>query len=368
MHFPVRLSFILFANIKLSVDRLAHRLKDGEDIISFDKDDDDTLDFVTAASNLRSTVYNIPQKNRWDVKGVQYLLLFFLHRAEERAIVEMAGNIIPAIATTNAIIAGLIVLQALHVLRGTYDQLVWPYLTAKATKPITGSQLPPPNPSCAACRDTYVLAQCDPDRVTLGQLVEQVLGIVDLEGSEEDDSSLDASEVSVFEAGRLLADPDFEDNMEKTLSDLGCERGKFVSIVDEDNRWETLTVAICLLPYVSNTFYFTFWTRISDSVSFLFSDTHPTTDSPLQLMASRPLLQRKVKTDAQPPSEETPEERPWLKRKYSPEANTTGDGEGEPARKKMRANDDTPFSSPTKTQKLEEDGFVILEEDVIILD
>ena len=32
-----------------------------------------------------------------------------------RPSIEMAGNIIPAIATTNAIIAGLIVLQALHL-------------------------------------------------------------------------------------------------------------------------------------------------------------------------------------------------------------------------------------------------------------
>jgi ubiquitin-like 1-activating enzyme E1 B len=39
-------------------------------MITFDKDDDDTLDFVTAASNLRSAAYNIPQKNRWDVKGM----------------------------------------------------------------------------------------------------------------------------------------------------------------------------------------------------------------------------------------------------------------------------------------------------------
>jgi ubiquitin-like 1-activating enzyme E1 B len=164
----------------------------------------------------------------------------------------MAGNIIPAIATTNAIIAGLIVLQALHILRGTYDQLVWPYLTAKPNKPITGSQLPAPNPTCAACRDTYTLVQCDPSRVTLGDLVEGVFGIVDFEGDEEGDSSLEANEVSVFEAGRLLADPDFENNMEKTLSDLGCSRGKFVSIVDEDGRWDTLTVGICLLPYVSD--------------------------------------------------------------------------------------------------------------------
>jgi len=162
-------------------------------------------------------------------------------------LLEMAGNIIPAIATTNAIIAGLIVLEALQILRGTYDALVWPYLTAKSTKPITGSQLPPPNPKCAACQDTYTLVQCNPETTTLGQLIEKALKNVTL-GDGDGDASLDISQVNVFEAGRVLADPDFDDNLEKSLSDLGCGRGKFISIVDEDNEWSTLTVALCLLP------------------------------------------------------------------------------------------------------------------------
>ena len=34
----------------------------------------------------------------------------------------MAGNIIPAIATTNAIVAGLIVMEALKVLAGHIDK------------------------------------------------------------------------------------------------------------------------------------------------------------------------------------------------------------------------------------------------------
>ena len=49
-----------------STNRLADRLRSGsETAISFDKDDDDTLDFVTAASNLRSTAYGIATKTRW---------------------------------------------------------------------------------------------------------------------------------------------------------------------------------------------------------------------------------------------------------------------------------------------------------------
>jgi ubiquitin-like 1-activating enzyme E1 B len=72
-----------------------------EPTIAFDKDDEDTLDFVTASANLRSIVFGIEAKSRFDIK-------------------QMAGNIIPAIATTNAIVAGLCVLQSFKVLRGEF--------------------------------------------------------------------------------------------------------------------------------------------------------------------------------------------------------------------------------------------------------
>lgn len=73
-------------------------------MIEFDKDDDDTLDFVASSANIRSTVFEIDRKSRFDMK-------------------QMAGNIIPAIATTNAIVAGLCVLQAFKVLKGEYGKV-----------------------------------------------------------------------------------------------------------------------------------------------------------------------------------------------------------------------------------------------------
>ncbi|KIM24861.1 hypothetical protein M408DRAFT_331533 [Serendipita vermifera MAFF 305830] len=304
-----------------SVERLSARLQRGEEIITFDKDDDDTLDFVTAASNLRSSVYNIPQKNRWDVK-------------------EMAGNIIPAIATTNAIIAGLIVLQALQILRGAYDSLVWPYLTAKQNKPITGSQLPPSNLACAACSDTYTVVRCDPSKVTLGELVEKVLEHTT--SGEDGEGALEPSEVAVYEAGRLLADPDFESNLEKSLLDLGCERGKFISLVDEDERWNTLTIALCALPENEKS-------------------------SQLLLSSSRPRLKPKFKVE--PPTVVSMDvDRPALKRKYDPEETIVLDDEDGPVRKKVKPNGG-PSSSPSKAQRLEEDGLVLLEdEETIVID
>jgi hypothetical protein len=94
-----------------SLSRLSKRMAEmksggeedsAEPVITFDKDDDDTLDFVTAGANLRSIVFGIETKSRFDIK-------------------QMAGNIIPAIATTNAIVAGLCVLQSYKVLRGEFS-------------------------------------------------------------------------------------------------------------------------------------------------------------------------------------------------------------------------------------------------------
>ena len=156
----------------------------------------------------------------------------------------MAGNIIPAIATTNAIIAGIIVLQTLHLLRQSYEQLSLTFLQTKHNKPLNGSRPMAPNPHCAICRDTYTTVHCDPAHTTLRDVVEGILGPGEGHGTGPRD-------VSIYEAGRILADPDFEDNLDRTLADLNCNRGKFITIVDEDGVYGTINVAICLLPYVS---------------------------------------------------------------------------------------------------------------------
>ena len=156
----------------------------------------------------------------------------------------MAGNIIPAIATTNAIIAGIIVLQTLHILRQSYEHLSLTFLQTKHNKPLNGSRPMAPNTNCAICRDTYTTVHCDPAHTTLRDVVEGILGPGEGQGTGPRD-------VSVYEAGRILADPDFEDNLDRSLADLNCSRGKFITIVDEDGVYGTINVAICLLPYVS---------------------------------------------------------------------------------------------------------------------
>jgi ubiquitin-like 1-activating enzyme E1 B len=147
----------------------------------------------------------------------------------------MAGNIIPAIATTNAIISGLIVLQALHLLRGTLDSLRNVHAQFKSSAPLSSVKLSLPNPHCGVCRDAYALLQCDPSRVTLAEVLDGIL-----DGSER--------EVSTYEDKRMLSDPDFDDNLDRTLESLNVNKGKFLSIADEFGDLGTISLVICSLP------------------------------------------------------------------------------------------------------------------------
>lgn len=109
------------------MERLSKRLKtlqettkDGlKPILIFDKDDVDTLDFVTASANLRATIFGIEPKSKFDTKReLDAIIGLFLLLI---VVSEMAGNIIPAIATTNAMTAGLCVLQAFKVLKDDFQ-------------------------------------------------------------------------------------------------------------------------------------------------------------------------------------------------------------------------------------------------------
>ena len=67
-----------FTVFKDSLQRLSKRLQDEQaaamkdgslkPIIAFDKDDEDTLDFVTASANLRSAIFGIETKSKFDIK------------------------------------------------------------------------------------------------------------------------------------------------------------------------------------------------------------------------------------------------------------------------------------------------------------
>lgn len=223
-------------------------------VLSFDKDDEDTLDFVAAASNLRSHVFWIEEKSKFDIK-------------------QMAGNIIPAIATTNAIVAGLCVTEALKLLRsgsarrdpssnrttpmllsrpstneslqsysanGDSMELRPPQSEATISRrsrnifltptmpnaTLSSERLCPPNPSCAVCSVAYASVLVDFDTCRLNDLIDDV--IIPRLGYHGDFAILN-------EKGPIY-DPDFDDNLDSLISSLGVRNGSGLRIVDENDE------------------------------------------------------------------------------------------------------------------------------------
>lgn len=70
----------------------------------FDKDDQDAIEFVFAASNLRAYNYSILMETAFKIK-------------------EMAGKIIPAISSSNALVASMQVIEAVKLLSNQNDLL-----------------------------------------------------------------------------------------------------------------------------------------------------------------------------------------------------------------------------------------------------
>lgn len=141
---------------------------------------------------------------------------------------EYAGNIIPAIATTNAIVAGVLVHQSLHLLRTTS----WPlakfvFFGRKNQKVFNLSSLAPPNPHCSVCRVVYLPIKLK-EEITLGEFVRQV--VVKEVGFDD--------HVTVSLGSKVLWETeDFEDNEEKTMKELGFTEGTFATVVDDDDHY-----------------------------------------------------------------------------------------------------------------------------------
>eukprot|EP01064_Diplonema_japonicum_P034075 TRINITY_DN6938_c0_g1_i1.p1 TRINITY_DN6938_c0_g1~~TRINITY_DN6938_c0_g1_i1.p1 ORF type:complete len:571 (+),score=143.89 TRINITY_DN6938_c0_g1_i1:52-1713(+) len=107
--------------------------------IPWDKDDPLALQLTVAVANLRA----------WN---------FFIDIQSEFAIKSLAGNIIPAIATSNAVISGGIILEALKILKGEKNKVKvqslrrFPARIKRKDCYIVPENAPQLNPKCYVCQ------------------------------------------------------------------------------------------------------------------------------------------------------------------------------------------------------------------------
>ncbi|XP_059653749.1 SUMO-activating enzyme subunit 2 isoform X1 [Cornus florida] len=126
--------------------------------LSFDKDDHLAVEFVAAAANIRASSFGIPLHSLFEAKGI-------------------AGNIVHAVATTNAVIAGLIVIEAIKVLQQDINSYRMTYCLEHPSKKMLLMPVEPfePNKSCYVCSETPLLLEVNTHRSKLRDFVEKIV-------------------------------------------------------------------------------------------------------------------------------------------------------------------------------------------------
>lgn len=227
------------ANFKSCIQQAA---KEGETALEeFDKDDDMAMCFVCAASNLRSAVFGIePLQSLYAAKGI-------------------AGNIIPAIATTNAICAGLQILQCFHILQAqllleeagkspTEDLRLkegCSYINCLRNKTrnglyLTASKLEDPRDACYVCRSAIIPLSLNVHEWTLERLLQKVVkGKLGFEAP-----TILINGDFVWEEGEGADEDEFKPNLQKVLSKLPCGGIQNGTVIELDDATQDLTIQV----------------------------------------------------------------------------------------------------------------------------
>ncbi|XP_075432496.1 SUMO-activating enzyme subunit 2 isoform X2 [Ascaphus truei] len=184
---------------------------DGAELV-WDKDDPPAMDFVTSAANLRMYIFSMNMKSRFDVKS-------------------MAGNIIPAIATTNAVISGLIVLEGLKILSGNIEQCRTVFLNKQPNprkKLLVPCTLDPPSANCYVCASRpEVTVKLNVHKVTVLTLQDKIL---------KEKFGMVAPDVQIEDGkGTILIsseEGETDANNNKKISDFGIRNGSRLQAED----------------------------------------------------------------------------------------------------------------------------------------
>ncbi|VVC25479.1 Hypothetical protein CINCED_3A023511 [Cinara cedri] len=178
--------------------------------LNWDKDDDDFMNFVVASTNIRSVIFGIEIKSHFNIKS-------------------MAGNIIPAIPTANAIIGGQIVIHGLRVLEGKYPRCQTVYLRGmpnhKGEIIVKDKIVQKPSPTCTTCStEGHIVLAVNTFTFTIRQFEDLVLR-----------QRLNIVAPDVLIDGRMIISSDEDDELDlysKTFSEANILHGSKISVDD----------------------------------------------------------------------------------------------------------------------------------------
>ncbi|QCD85533.1 ubiquitin-like 1-activating enzyme E1 B [Vigna unguiculata] len=187
--------------------------------LGFDKDDQLAVEFVTAAANIRAASFGIPLHSLFEAKGI-------------------AGNIVHAVATTNAVIAGLIVIEAIKVLQNDIESCRMTYCLEHPSRNMLLMPVEPfePNKSCYVCSETPLSLEINTNRSKLKDFVEK---IVKAKLGMNLPLIMCASNL-LYEAGDVEDDmiAIYEANLEKVLAELPSPVTGGTMLIVEDMQQE----------------------------------------------------------------------------------------------------------------------------------
>jgi len=209
---------------------LLKEIKAEKGVIMFDKDDNLAMKFVSALSNIRSHIFNIPLSSEWTIK-------------------EMAGNIVPAIASTNAIVSSIQISEAIKFLYQRFikeknlQDVAIPknkelYVQNTKASKIIDANLGAANPECLICGDGFMptLTFANFEKTTLQQFLEEIRK----SGENLKDFIVNHGTNELYEMSEYLEEDEieaYEKKASKTLKELLAAKQTELSINNEgENR------------------------------------------------------------------------------------------------------------------------------------
>ncbi|KAL4455772.1 hypothetical protein ABPG74_003182 [Tetrahymena malaccensis] len=215
--------------------------------VPFEKDDNLCMKFITAACNLRCIVFSIPLQTQFQVK-------------------EVAGNIVPAIASTNSIVSAIEITETIKLLQRQFYNNPQKYKNRELyiqndikTK-ILDAKPGNFNPNCMSCNQNLLphIIYCDFNKVTLGEFINSELRSKAMQNEEEDEGndennlvnfSISSGQFIIYEEDEYQEEDEQEQNEvkhQKLISDIFKDYSDSrVVVTNEDNNSIHQTYLFC---------------------------------------------------------------------------------------------------------------------------